>query len=145
MSSYLLSLSIVIILAKIKSDRKFSGTYLSRKPWPPARSGCRRSWPWWSHSGQSSWWQGRWRSVSFRRPLPHDLPSSLCQRRRHAIAGGVFNRRNSSWLRMTSRPEESDAEKKSPFLGKFEKKTWCGLIVDSTTVSRNKAFVVSHE
>lgn len=54
-------------------------TYPSRTPWPPATSGCRKSWLWWSHSGRSSWWRGRWRSVSSPCHLPH-LPSStvLC-------------------------------------------------------------------
>lgn len=57
-------------------ERLGGATYPSRKPWPQATSGCMISWPWWSRSDQSFWWQGRWRSVSSPCHLPH-LPCFL--------------------------------------------------------------------
>lgn len=88
-------------------------TYPSQKPWPRATSGCRRSWPWWSRSGQSSWWWGRWRCVSSLCRLPH-LPSfslRVSVRPETAATRGAVSQRKSSWLRMTSRPEEFNAAK----------------------------------
>lgn len=101
--------------------RSGGGTYPSRKPWPPATSGCRRSWPWWNHSDRSSWWQGRWRSVSSLCHLPH-LPSLTLSgsNRTRAAAGGSVSLRNSSCLQMTSRPEEFDAAK-FPFFSREKK------------------------
>lgn len=55
--------------------REGGATYPNRTPWPPATSGCRKSWLWWSHNGRSSWWRGRWKSASSRCHLPRP-PSS---------------------------------------------------------------------
>lgn len=63
-------------------------TYPSRTPWPPATSGCRKSWLWWSHNARSSWWRGRWRSVSPPCHLPH-LPSSTALQLELRSASGI--------------------------------------------------------
>lgn len=89
-------------------------TYPSRTPWPPATSGCRKSWLWWSHSGRSSWWRGRWRSVSSPCHLPH-LPSStvLCSALQLEVHSASGIPPDGGWHSARRNPAQQWGEKKS--------------------------------
>lgn len=112
-------------------------TYPSRTPWPPATSGCRKSWLWWSHNGRSSWWRGRWRSVSSPCHLPH-LPSSTALQLEVRSATGIPP--DGGW-HSARRNQAQQGEKNPSFRAKGGKnKTLAAAsIVESTTGLKNSS------
>lgn len=111
-------------------------TYPSRTPWPPATSGCKKSWLWWSHNGRSSWWRGRWRSVSSPRHLPH-LPSSTALQLEVRSSTGIPP--DGGWH--SARRNQAQRGKKPSFRtkGGKNKTLAAALIVESTTGLKNSS------